>query len=170
MDTRILRNVLGCYPTGVSVVTTADECGTPIGVTVNSFASVSLDPPLILWSLSRRSRSLPAFQHALGFSVNILASDQQDLSARFARGGSDKWANVDYRNGRGGFPNLTNSVAVLDCESSGQSDGGDHVIFLGRIIGVDAEPDRAPLVFHLGRYRDLTNERPLVRLAKEDAR
>lgn len=154
IEHRALRDALGSFATGVTVVTALDPDGRAIGLTVNSFNTVSLDPPLILWSLSLDSPNLEAFRQASHFAVNVLAVDQQAISERFAQRNSDKFFDIDWREGRGGTPLLDGCCAVLECRNEIQHAGGDHLIFIGRIEGC-SRMDKAPLVFHGGRYRIL---------------
>lgn len=152
---RTLRDALGAFATGVTVVTALDPDGRAIGLTVNSFNAVSLDPSLILWSLSLASPNLVAFRQASHFAVNVLAADQQAVSERFAQRNSDKFTGIEWREGLGGTPLLAGCCAVLECRNEIQHAGGDHLIFIGRIEGCSRE-DRAPLVFHGGHYRVLS--------------
>ena len=117
LDVRALRDCLGCFTTGVAIITALDLHSRPAGLTVNSLASVSLDPPLILWSLRRDSRILPAFQASPGFIVNILAADQAGLSTHFSGRTEDKWAHVRYDRGLYGIPRLEGVHAALECRS-----------------------------------------------------
>ncbi|MBM3390814.1 MAG: flavin reductase family protein [Betaproteobacteria bacterium] len=153
-DHRALRDALGAFATGVTVVTALDRDGRAIGLTVNSFNTVSLEPPLILWSLSRASPSLAAFRAASHFAVNVLAAGQQAVSERFARRGADRFAGIEWQSGLGGAPLLTGCCAVLECRNEVQHEGGDHLIFIGRVerFGRSEAP---PLVYHGGRYRSL---------------
>ena len=153
-DHRALRAAFGAFATGVTVVTALDPDGRAIGLTVNSFNTVSLDPPLVLWSLSLASPKLEAFRAASHFAVNVLAADQQALSERFARRNSDKFAGIEWREGLGGAPLLAGCCAVLECRNEVQHAGGDHLVFIGRVEGCSRQ-DKAPLVFHGGRYRQL---------------
>lgn len=153
-DHRALRDALGAFATGVTVVTALDAEGRAIGLTVNSFNTVSLDPPLILWSLSLASPNLDAFRRASHFAVNMLAADQQAVSERFAQRSSDKFAELDWRSGLGGAPLLPHCCAVLECRNEAQHAGGDHLIFIGRVERFE-RGDRPPLVFHGGCYRTL---------------
>jgi 4-hydroxyphenylacetate 3-hydroxylase, reductase component len=137
-------------------MTALDVNGRPAGLTVNSFASVSLDPPLILWSLRGDSGIIPAFQASPGFIVNVLASHQAELSSRFAGGTEDKWANVPREVGIYGIPRLAGVHAVLECEKHARHSGGDHMIFVGRVVAVTIDVHAKPLVFYRGRYRDVT--------------
>lgn len=151
MDPIALRNALGQYATGVAVVTTLDAEGRPTGLTVNSFASVSLDPPLVLWSLALTSACIPAFENCSHFAVNVLTADQVALSNRFATNGIDKFAGVEWSAGLGGAPVLAGVGAVFECRNQARHPGGDHTIFIGRVERF-AHGEVAPLVFHAGRY------------------
>ncbi len=154
-DAAALRTALGRFATGVTIVTTRDRCGAPIGLTANSFNSVSLDPPLILWSLARKSVNLAIFEASDHFAVNILAADQRKLSDKFARPVDDRFDSVDWREGAGGAPVLEGTLASFECAAHRQLDGGDHVIFLGRVLrfrAMPAEHDKAPLVYYAGQY------------------
>lgn len=169
MPSRELRNALGLYTTGVAVVTCAGPGGHRCGVTVNSFASVSLDPPLVLWSLQRSSPSLETFEQAGHFAVNVLAQDQQDVSDRFARPAIDKFDGLVCSGGLNGVPLLPACLARFECRTEACHEGGDHVIFVGRVLRWTATPG-APLVFHGGRYDRLAGHRAaLDRSAKATA-
>lgn len=152
---RLLREVLGSFPTGVAVVTAAAPDGSLHGVTVNSFNSVSLDPPLVLFSLSLALNSLHTLQSAEAFAVNFLRDDQAHLSSRFAAALRDKWTGIEYRAGFTGAPVLVPALAVLECRPYAQYDGGDHVIFVLRVTHIEADAERYPLVFFRGRYHTL---------------
>ncbi len=151
VDPRALRNALGHFATGVTVITTRSPEGEPVGVTVNSFASLSLEPPLVLWSLAKKSWSLPAFEAAGHFAVHVLAADQQAVSDRFAKAGMDKFAGIDIAEGVGNTPLLSGCAAVFECSVEHRYDGGDHVIMVGRVQRF-AAGDAAPLLFYRGRY------------------
>lgn len=151
LDSKAFRNALGAFATGVTIVTTVDAEGRDVGLTANSFSSVSLDPPLVLWSLAKTSLSLGAFSAARHFAVHILAADQQELSNRFAKRGEDKFGGVEVQRGEGHIPLLTDCGARFQCRTAYQYDGGDHVIFVGEVLGFD-HSQRAPLLFHGGRY------------------
>jgi flavin reductase (DIM6/NTAB) family NADH-FMN oxidoreductase RutF len=155
IEKRHLRDCLGCFATGVAIMTALDIDGRPAGLTVNSFASVSLDPALILWSLRSDSKIIPAFQASPGFVVNVLAANQAELSGLFAGGTEDKWANVAHHAGIYGIPRLAGVHATLECEKHARHFGGDHVIFVGRVVAVAVDDDAKPLVFYRGRYRDV---------------
>lgn len=145
------RSALGRFVTGVTVVTTTDPEGRPVGLTANSFNSVSLDPPLVLWSLSRKSINLPVFEAASHFAINVLSVDQKAISDRFARPMEDRFAGVDWSEGIGGAPVLGGCAAVFECSSEQCYEGGDHVIFIGRVERFDHE-DVVPLAYHAGGY------------------
>ena len=152
-DPRLLRSALSAFATGVTVVTTRDEDGTPVGLTANSFNSVSLDPPLVLWSLSRAASCLPVFCRASHWVVHVLSANQQELSRRFASRG-ERFTGLDHSIGLEGMPLLADCAARFQCRSAFQYAGGDHVILVGQVLQFEhAESD--PLVFHGGRYARL---------------
>ena len=150
-DPREFRHTLGTFTTGVTIITTRDGDGLPVGITANSFNSVSLDPPMVLWSLARNARSLAAFDHAQHWAVHILSADQEPLSNRFARSGEDKFAGVPVESGIGDVPLLSNCTSRLQCRTSFKYEGGDHIIFVGEVLAFDRN-DVPPLVFHAGKY------------------
>jgi 3-hydroxy-9,10-secoandrosta-1,3,5(10)-triene-9,17-dione monooxygenase reductase component len=152
-DATEFRRALGAFATGVTIITTRTADGIPLGLTVNSFNSVSLNPPLVLWSLANNSMSLPAFREAQNWAVHVLAADQEALSGRFARRGEDKFAGLDVETGFGGVPLLRGCTARFQCRSAFQYEGGDHIIFVGEVMSFDRS-EAAPLVFHGGRYAD----------------
>ncbi|MBG0830664.1 flavin reductase family protein [Planomonospora sp. ID67723] len=159
--TRSLRDAFGQFATGVAVVTTATPDGERAGVTVNSFTSVSLDPPLVLWCLSRRAPSAPVFLRAGRFAVNVLGEDQGHLSRRFATPSPDKFAGVETRPGPGGLPVLAGTLAYFACRTAGVHEGGDHLIVIGEVEHFHrAEGD--PLVFHAGGYRAVSAARRVL--------
>nr|WP_211168923.1 flavin reductase family protein [Aromatoleum toluvorans] len=156
---------MGHFATGVTVVTTRNAAGAPIGVTINSFSSLSLDPPLILWSLAKKSHSLAAFEGAAQFAVHVLAADQRALSDRFARSGGDKFADVRPSSGLGDVPLLPHCAAVFQCSVEHCYDGGDHLILVGRVQRF-ATDERPPLLFYRGRYATADGEpQALAKLA-----
>ncbi len=155
-----LRRALAQFATGVTVVTTRAPDGTPVGMTANSFASVSLDPPLVLWSLARSAASFTAFRQAAGFRVHVLAGDQLDVAKRFATRGVDKFTAGQWTYPDDGAPQLAGCVAWFDCETRSRHDEGDHVIFVGRIVAMGA-PGGTPLIFHDSRYVTDLSEAPL---------
>ncbi len=153
---RQFRNTLGMFATGVAVITAPREEGTPVGITVASFNAVSLEPPLILFSVDRRCLSLGDLSAARRYAVNVLAEAQQEVSNRFAKANSGKWDGIDVS----GDPDrdhvlLPDALATFECEPYAQHDGGDHVIFVGRVVNHQARHDGRPLIFFGGRYRAL---------------
>ena len=152
---RRLRSTSPCvFPTGVTVMTTTGMAGAPVGLTVNSFNSVSLDPPLIVWSLSRRSGSLRAFQAAEHFAVNILAADQSAVSRRFASRVPDKFRGIPFQPGEHGSPLLDGCAAWIECMTWSMQPTGDHVLFIGRVESV-RRGRRKPLLFVGGQYHEV---------------
>ena len=150
LDARALRRCLGQFATGVTVMT-AQHGDQRAGVTANSFTSLSLDPPLILWCIGRSSRSFALFQQADHFAVNILAADQVGVSQVFASAAADKFARIPWRPGGGGAPVIDGVVASLECRTEARHDGGDHVIIIGRVERF-AQSERPVLLFAQGRY------------------
>ena len=161
---RMLRDTLGMFPTGVAVVAVRSVEGTLNGVTVNSFNSVSLDPPLVLFSLSRKLYSLNVFLKAEAFAINFLNVDQHHLSVRFNKALSNKWEHVQYKTGVTGAPVLLEALAVLECSPHAHYDGGDHVIVLGLVRHIEYQDSSSPLVFFRGRYHKLS---PALELPEE---
>ncbi|GAB7532822.1 flavin reductase family protein [Pseudomonas sp. 3A(2025)] len=151
LDGRAFRRALGNFATGVTVITAATAAGHKVGVTANSFNSVSLDPPLILWSLDKRSTSHEVFAEASHFAVNILAADQIDVSNNFAKPKDDRFAGIEHQPGVGGSPLLMDCSARFDCEKYQQIDGGDHWILIGKVVAFD-DFGRSPLLYHQGAY------------------
>ena len=133
VDPRDFRTALGCFGTGVTVITALAPGGRAVGLTANSFSSVSLNPPLVLWSLVMHSQSLSAFQDASHFAVNVLGRDQEHLARHFARTLDDKFTGIDWSAGLGGAPLLDGAVARFQCRNAFRYYGGDHVIFLGAV-------------------------------------
>ena len=154
-DPRQFRDALGRFATGVCIVTTKGLDGRPYGVTVNSFSSVSLDPPLILFSLDRGSTSFNAFMEGRHFAVNVLNRAQMSLSRTFAVTSGDKWNGVSFETWETGAPVLPGSLATLECDKAAVHDAGDHVILIGRVRRLHAMPDGEPLLYYRGQYRDL---------------
>ncbi|WP_296227848.1 flavin reductase family protein [Ralstonia sp. UBA689] len=160
-DVAHFRHALSQFATGVTVVTTRSEGGPGkpafVGVTASSFNSVSLDPPLVLWSLGTQANSFPLFHAGSHYVINILAAEQLDLCKRFATLKGDRFANVDYYPSPTGLPILAQSLAWFECHNRSRYDEGDHVIFVGEVerCGV-VDPHGAPLVFHRGAFSSLT--------------
>jgi 3-hydroxy-9,10-secoandrosta-1,3,5(10)-triene-9,17-dione monooxygenase reductase component len=159
-DDRALRRALGHYTTGVTIVTTRTPAGEHTGVTVNSFTSVSLDPPLVLFCLSTRSSLLAAFEQAEHFAINVLAKGQQALSNRFARPSVNSWDGVNHRCGTQGCALLPDAVATFECARRAMYPGGDHVILVGEVIGFEIVAAPEPLAFYLGSYGTFTRDQP----------
>ena len=151
-EPRALRNLLGQFATGVTVITTRGADGRKVGMTANSFSSVSLDPPLVLWSLARTAPSVNDFLNASHFAINVLGSDQHGLSGHFARPAADKFAGIGHVEATAGVPVLDGAIATLVCRNLTQYEGGDHLIFLGEIEHY-RHSGGEPLVFHAGQYR-----------------
>lgn len=151
IDPRAFRRALGNFATGVTIVTAKDADGTIVGVTASSFNSLSLDPPLILWSSKKDALSCAIFENATHFAVNVLAADQLEMSNHFARQQEDKFAGVDWEEGIGGAPVFPNCAGRFECESYDRLEGGDHWIFVGKVVGFD-DFGRSPLCFHQGSY------------------
>ena len=163
-DPRAFRRALGNFATGVTVVTAADASGRKVGVTANSFNSVSLDPPLVLWSIDKRSSSHGVFEEASHFAVNVLAADQIDLSNNFARPKDDRFAEIAYAPGEGGAPVFADCAARFHCEKYQQVDGGDHWIMIGKVVAFD-DFGRSPLLYHQGAYSMVL---PHTRMTRRD--
>lgn len=151
LGSAVLREVLGHFASGVAVVTARGPDG-PLGFTCQSFASLSLDPPLVSFAPARSSTTWPRIREVGAFCVNVLADDHEQLSANFARSGVDKFAGVDWRPGPTGAPVLDGVSAWIDCELWNEYDGGDHTIAVGRVLDLGADAARLPLLFYRGRY------------------
>jgi len=145
------RSALGTFTTGVTIITTVDEEDNPVGLTVNSFNSVSLDPPLVLWSLAKNSLSQSSFKKCLHWNVHVLSTDQESLSGKFATRGEDKFTGITLDEGISKAPLLQNCTARFQCRTASTYDGGDHIIFIGEVLAYD-QSERPPLVFQRGQY------------------
>lgn len=164
-DPQAFRAALGTFTTGVTIITTQAEDGSPVGITANSFNSVSLNPPLVLWSLAKNARSLPVFSTGKHWNVHVLSSEQETLSGRFAMQGENKFAEVELDAGISEAPLLQDCTARFQCRTAFQYEGGDHVIFVGEVLAFD-HSDRAPLAFQSGQYALATRKpRNELRLA-----
>ncbi len=152
IDPGLFRTVLGTFATGVVVVTTCDEAGAPVGLTVSSFNSVSLDPPLVLWSLALRSPSVRAFRANDHFAINILAETQLEICKTFGRTSADKFADVRYTRGMTGAPLLDGAAAHIECRTYARYPGGDHEIYVGEVLAMEGFLHE-PLLFHAGAFR-----------------
>ena len=155
IDPREFRKALSSFATGITVVTTAERETGMVGITANSFNSVSLDPPLVLFSLDRRAYSLPAFHSAGHFAINVLAEGQRHLAVIFATPLIDKWDNVHYELWDTGCPILTDTLAGFECKTQHIYDGGDHLIFVGRVQKMRVSQSGDPLLYFRGGYRHI---------------
>jgi flavin reductase (DIM6/NTAB) family NADH-FMN oxidoreductase RutF len=155
-DARDFRNALGTFCTGVTVIAAASPDGRRVGLTANSFSAVSLNPPLVLWSLVVHSPSMPVFQEASHFCINVLEASQGELAHHFARPSEDKFAGIDWEAGLSGAPRLTGVLAQFQCRNSYRYYGGDHVIFLGAVEDYTHRSGE-PLLFNRGAYGSFSN-------------
>jgi flavin reductase (DIM6/NTAB) family NADH-FMN oxidoreductase RutF len=157
LDNRRFRDALGQFPTGVAVITTLAANGERLGMTISSFNSLSLDPPLVLFSVHRQANSFAAWQKAEHYAVNVLNEEQKEISNRFARAKGEKWIGESPLVGKTGAPLLPHTLVTFECEAYGRHDGGDHEIFVGRVVGLHENLAKhgRPLVFFGGRYRQL---------------
>lgn len=152
MDTQstnvtLFKEAMGNYPSGVTVVTAYDENGQPIGLTVNSFASVSLDPLLILWSIDKKVFTYETFKKIDKFAVNILASDQKEVALLFATKNADRFGNSNWKKSGFGLPIIGGTLASLQCKTFQAVEAGDHTILIGEVIDIHVE-DKDPLLYH----------------------
>lgn len=152
------------FATGVTIVTTLAPDGTPVGLTVNSFNSVSLTPPLVLWSLAHRAVSFGLFMQASHYAINVLTVEQREMAERFATRGADRWAGVVWQPGRSGMPVLAGAAAVFECASRSRYPEGDHTILVGEVVHSTHQASSAPLLYHGGMFY---TEHPLGRLAPD---
>ncbi|SMX29906.1 FMN reductase (NADH) NtaB [Pelagimonas phthalicica] len=148
-DPRAFREALGRFATGITVVTCATPTG-PLGITANSFASVSLDPPLVLWSPAKGSSRYPFFAAASHFAIHVIAEEQRGICNGFARSG-DAFDDIDWETGLNGVPLINNCLSRFECETSAVHDGGDHSIVVAKVTRVTTRPG-TPLLFHGGQY------------------
>jgi flavin reductase (DIM6/NTAB) family NADH-FMN oxidoreductase RutF len=146
------RDALAMFATGVTIVTARGTDGALVGLTANSFNSVSLDPPLVLWSLARGAASMAALSTGSHYAINILAASQKGLAERFATKNIDRWVEVAFSEGLGGAPVLVGAVASFECFNRSRYDEGDHVIFVGEVERCTHSPGASPLLFHGGRF------------------
>ncbi|WP_083451518.1 flavin reductase family protein [Leucobacter celer] len=154
-DEREYRNAMGAFASGITVITTQGATA-PVGFTCQSFYSVSIDPPLVSFSIARTSQSLAAVREHRQVVVNFLSAAQQHLSAQFARSGTDKWQGVSWHPSEAnGAPTLDGVTGWVAGEIEREIEAGDHLIFLVRVLGISTDPDRAPLLFYRGAYREL---------------
>ncbi|MGH6789629.1 MAG: flavin reductase family protein [Pseudolabrys sp.] len=157
LDNRRFRDALGQFPTGVTIITTVTPAGERLGMTISSFNSLSLDPPLVLFSIYRQANSFAAWQTAERYAINVLNEEQEELSNKFARAKGEKWIGQTVLGGKTGMPLLPNAVIAFECEAYGRHDGGDHEIFVGRVVELHENLGKRghPLVFFGGQYRRL---------------
>ncbi|MDX5410675.1 MAG: flavin reductase family protein [Thauera sp.] len=153
--TRQFRDALGMFATGITVVATRAPDGQPIGLTVNSFNSVSLDPPLIVWSLSSNLPCVPIFESCEYYSVNVLAADQDNISNVFASRSDDKFAGIETDTGMYGVPLLKGCCARFECRNTVRHDGGDHIVFISEVVRFDHDESHPPLIYWGGAYQRL---------------
>jgi len=151
-DTKAFRTALGCFPTGVAVVTTKLPGRHPMGITVNSFASVSLDPPLVLWCIERKSDRFATFIESEGYVINVLGTAHESVSVKLAGQGSHRLDGIGLLETELGAPALADALAIFECERHAVYEGGDHAILLGRVLRFACREAGAPLVFFKGRY------------------
>lgn len=156
VDQLEFRRVMGHFATGVTVVTSHDGAGKLGGLTANSVASVSLDPPMVLVCVDKKSDSYPLFAASQTFAINILANEQETLSRRFAKSGGDKFTGVGYRIGSTGCPLLSDTIGFLDCEIRHTFEAGDHTIYVGEAVEIAVSSEADPLLYFRGGYRNLS--------------
>src|ERR1043166_779383 len=156
-DTTELRTVMGCFATGVTVITTRDQGGRPYGLTANAVTSLSLEPPLLLICVDRKAETFPHFFDSKIFVLNILGAEQEEISRRFAKTGGDKFAGVAYRIGHLDTPILEGTLGHVECRIIETLEGGDHVIHIGEVQHA-AAPAGRPLIFFRGKYRHLAGD------------
>jgi flavin reductase (DIM6/NTAB) family NADH-FMN oxidoreductase RutF len=161
---REFRDALGLFPTGVAIVTTVDAQGQPAGITVNSFTSVSLDPPLILVSIARTSRSFDLFNTVEHFAVNLLREEQRHVSSAFASPTADRFGAVKHSPGHANSPLIEAHLVAFECEAFARYDGGDHVLLIGKVLRLNHDPNLPPkpLLYYRGQYRELSDPRTEV--------
>lgn len=155
-DPRALRNAFGAFATGVTLVTTVGRDGRPIAMTANSFSSVSLDPPLVLWCIDKGSDRLGIFEASPVFAINILAERHKALSGRFATKGQPYLDGVEFATWETGCPIITDACAIFECDVVSRHDAGDHIIYVGAVRRFETpETSGKPLLFHRGNYSTL---------------
>jgi flavin reductase (DIM6/NTAB) family NADH-FMN oxidoreductase RutF len=155
LEGRKLRDALGRFATGVCVITTMSDNQQALGMTANSFSSVSLDPPLVLWSLQNNSDVYRSFAAPRHFAINVLSSEQQAYSNQYAKKGQHDLDPAHYRLGKYGAPIIRHALATFECKLHATHDGGDHLIIVGRVIDMQQRPTGEPLLFYCGRYHEL---------------
>jgi flavin reductase (DIM6/NTAB) family NADH-FMN oxidoreductase RutF len=156
-DTRAFRQALGSFPTGVAVITALSHANKPVGITVNSFTSVSLEPPMVLWCIDKKSDRYAVFTKAKGYTISVLGTAHEDVSARLAKPGSHSLENIPLIDTELGPPALSDALAFFECAGEAVYEGGDHAILVGRVLRFARREAGAPLVFFRGRYGALAN-------------
>lgn len=151
LDAREFRDAMGCFATGITVVTARSKDGENVGCTANSFSSVSLDPPLVLWAIAKNANCYDAFIEAKHFAIHVLHEGQEDVSRLFATKDVDKFSALGWTEGRGGVPLLNDYSVRLECDTEHLYEGGDHIIIVGHVTEMD-NPDAEPLGFYRGKY------------------
>ena len=154
-DPRTLRDALGCFATGVTVVTCFDEAGGPVGLTANSFTALSLDPPLLLVCVAKAAASAGPLAQAEAFAVNVLQTGQRPASITFSTRGEDRFGCTEWTIGEHGAPVLMDSLSVFECRHHAVHDGGDHLILVGEVVKASFKSGLDPLLYFRGRYRRL---------------
>lgn len=154
-DSRVLRNALGCFATGVCVLTAMSKDGVPVGLTLNSFTSVSLEPPLVLACIARTVSSLSTIEASDHFAINVLQSNQQDVSTIFATRVEDRFSKVTWTAGTNGTPIISDALASVECSRHAVHDGGDHIILVAHVDRANFDPGQKPLLYFRGNYRNL---------------
>ena len=156
-DSRQLRDALGVFPTGIIVLTGHDAAGERIGMTMSSFNSVCLEPPLVLFSIHRGASSFAKWQQCSRYAINVLGEDQEELSNRFSRSQGPKWAGIAPITGKTGVPLLGGALVAFECEAYASYDGGDHAIFVARVVELHRPEGKTgrPILFYGGKYRRL---------------
>ncbi|GAB2708589.1 flavin reductase [Aliiglaciecola aliphaticivorans] len=167
-DKRDFRTALGQFPTGVTVITTVDENGSPIGCTASSFNSVSIDPALVLWSIDKGAFSKSIFESAEYFAINVLSENQVEISNKFAGRGEDKFKDVSFSKGLGGAPLLTGCGAQFECKTWKVYEGGDHLIIVGEVLKYKHDDSLTPLAFSRGSYA-ITSAHPSGNVQRDQA-
>lgn len=151
-DSKQYRGALGFFPTGITVITTLDSAGAPVGFTANSFNSVSLEPPLVLWSLAKTAGVMEVFERAERFAVHVLSAEQVEISNTFATPSDDRFAKVDWALSERNLPIIHNCAALFECEREHLYQGGDHLIFVARVMAFSTQTDAKSLAYHHGEY------------------
>jgi len=156
-DDRAFRSVLGEFATGVAAVTVMTKKGEPLGITVNSFSSLSLDPPLVLWCLDKKSDTLDIFTTCSGFTINVLSARQRDLSSRLAQQGAHGLDDIATTVGVNGCPSIDQALVSFECKIETRHDAGDHIIMVGRVEAFHRGDTEPPLIYHRGGYCTLSD-------------